>query len=221
MKITLPRETLSSPHSPQTEAYSQVDKSTLSFPEDLPKPWDSNHVTLVRSATVARGMDELLGLQVPGLKGVTIREVLDALRTTGRCLSFPFGVSVRDQFVERSLNDVNVEVSCSAEAIWSACVQNWGAENCRNSSSSPVVHIGNSGVPGETEAMDAAPWNSTFFSPVTNLDYTISSLAYDSNVNSTGAVFDLTSFGVKDGMLATEPFESLPHGTCGISGAHP
>ena len=81
VKIALPRESLYSLQSPQNDAcsdYSQVNKSTLSFPEgfqDLPKPWDPDCVTVVRSATVTRGIDRLLGLQVPGLNGVTIRGV--------------------------------------------------------------------------------------------------------------------------------------------------
>lgn len=84
--------------------YTQVtDKSTLSFPtgfQQLPKPWDSDNIKVIRSAAVTNGINKLLESQVPGLNGVTARQVMDTLRTTAPyCLSFPFGGSVRDQFL--------------------------------------------------------------------------------------------------------------------------
>ena len=55
------------------------------------------------------------------------------------------------------------------------------------------MHIGNQG-----DDIDAADWTKNFFGATTNLEFTANALAYDSNPGSTGAVFDLATYGVKD-----------------------
>ena len=91
-----------------------VDKSTLSFPqgfEEVDKPWDKTRVTVIRSAIVTKGINELLKREVAGLNGDTVADVMRKFRETApNCLSFPFGGSVRDQFLGKQANDVDMEL---------------------------------------------------------------------------------------------------------------
>ena len=57
---------------------------------------------------------------------------------------------------------------------------------------SPVVHFGDKTKSGTTDEIDAAPWDQTFFNTA-SLEYTANSLAYDSNPDSTEAIFDLAT----------------------------
>ena len=142
VKIFLHKEAIEQVHARQAmrsvcTEYTQVtDKSTLSSPtgfQQLPKPWDYD-VKVIRSAAVTNGINKLLESQVPGLNGVAARQVMDTLRTTAPyCLSFPFGGSVRDQFLGRQPGDIDMELSCETEQILSICIQEWGPANCKRS----------------------------------------------------------------------------------------
>ena len=174
--------------------YQVVDKSNLSFPQgygDVNKPWDASHVTVICSAYVTQGINELLKREVAGLNGDTIADVMRKFRETAqKCLSFPFGGSVRDQFLGKQASDVDMELSCSVEDILSICENKWTTSKCRGGR---IVHIGDQG-----DDVDAADWTKNFFGPTTNLEFTANALAYDSNPGSTGAVFDLATYGVHD-----------------------
>ena len=100
------------------------DTSRLSYPlgfQHLRKPWDENPATTVAtSQTVTAGIGELLPQRVPGLSGGTIKEVLDELQQRG-CLSFPFGGSVRDQFLGADSADLDMETNCVPGTILAIC----------------------------------------------------------------------------------------------------
>ena len=133
-------------------------------------------------------------LIVPGLNGTTIKDVLDKFRQQG-CLCFPFGGSVRDQFLERAPNDLDMDVSCTIEQIRNICTNNWGNGSCQYSTR--VVHIGNKMAnDGTTDEIDSAPWNKNFFGKHDDLEYTTNALAFDPNGNN--VVIDLPGNGVQD-----------------------
>lgn len=200
VKITLPPGSLSHLQKRKTGAcsdYTRVSKSTLSFPpgfQSLPKPWRNAIVTVVRSPAVTNGMNTMFSLNVPGLNGKTIKDVLDKFRQQG-CLCFPFGGSVRDQFLEQTPNDLDMDVSCTVKRIRDICTNNWGNRNCKYSAR--VVHIGNKMAnDGTTDEIDSAPWNKNFFGRHDDLEYTTNTLAFDPNGNN--VVIDLPGNGVQD-----------------------
>ena len=76
----------------------------LKYPEGfdgLKKPWETNErAVMYSSPEVTKGMEDMFKLKVPGLEGVTIKEVLDHLESKN-CLSFPYGGCIRDQFLQK------------------------------------------------------------------------------------------------------------------------
>ena len=174
-----------------------------------------NHVPSVNARVKAfnstraeSGVYMLLGLKVPGLNGATIKEVLDTLRDAG-CLSYLFGGSVRDQFIDGTPNDADVEMSCSTSTLLQLCELNWGEGNCLKFSNSMIVHIGNeAATDGNTDIIDTAPWDDTFYGPPSNLEYTVNSLAYDVN-QIPGLVIDFSGMGVED-VCAQPPLIRIP-----------
>lgn len=208
MKIRLPMVASGSLHVRQEGACSDYvevkNTANLSFPDGfqtLSKPWERPGSKVINSMKVTEGFERLLQLEVPGLGGTTVRGVMDALRSTsphGHCLSFPFGGSVRDQFLGTTTKDIDMEVSCMKDTILSTCMEHWpGERNCREYGSG-VVHIGDPYQPGQTDDIDSKYWNDAFFGSATTLEYTANSLAYDANPGSTSAVFDITGHGVND-----------------------
>ena len=176
------------------------DTSSLSYPvgfQHLKKPWDENpRTTVATSETVTAGIKLLLPLRVPGLNGVTIKGVMDELQQRG-CLTFPYGGSVRDQFLEVTPADLDMETNCEPETILAVCKRAWGASNCFRFSDSMIVHIGDSAATdGDTDVMDASNWSKTFFGSRIHLEYTTNSMAYfgdDLNI-----IIDITGHGISD-----------------------
>ena len=176
------------------------DTSSLSYPvrfQHLKKPWDENPgTTVATSETVTAGIKLLLPLRVPGLNGVTIKGVMDELQQRG-CLTFPYGGSVRDQFLEATPADLDMETNCEPETILAVCKRAWGASNCFRFSDSMIVHIGDSAATdGDTDVMDASNWSKTFFGSRIHLEYTTNSMAYfgdDLNI-----IIDITGHGISD-----------------------
>lgn len=149
-----------------------------------------------KSSTASTDLRYLETIRVPGLSGgQTVGEVFDVLRKGG-CLPFFIGGSVRDQFLDRTPNDADVEVDCSIVRLVQICTKNWGVYNCYNFPGSHVVHIGNTTVDRGLEAMDVGSTNSTFYSPVYKLEYSVDSMAYDTNGND--VIIDLTGTGTRD-----------------------
>lgn len=199
IEIAFSKESSSRLHKRQTGAcsdYIVVEKSTLFFPngfESLSKPWERDTVTVINSSVVTEGMNTMFVLAVPGLNGMTIKNVLDKFREQG-CLCFPYGGSVRDQFLEKTPNNFDMEVSCTKEEIETICLNNWGSNNCKSSTS--VVRIGNNDIgDGNTDGIDCSTWHHTFFENI-YLEYTTNSLAFDPNDNN--VVIDLPGNGVQD-----------------------
>ena len=181
--------------------YAKVDDTkNLTYPsgfENLTKPWEVNSKTTVaRSPTVTTGIKKFFIFKVPGLVGVTIEGVLNTLEQHG-CLSFPYGGSVRDQFLNAIPNDLDMETNCDNETILRICKDAWGEENCDGSKTSGIVHIGNITIGGgETDVIDASVWSETFFGSGVALEYTTNSLAYFSG--GLDIVIDLTGYGIND-----------------------
>lgn len=190
------------------EDYSEVNTTSLSAPEgfeSLPKPWIDGtlDVKAYWSATVSSGIEHLLNLTVPGLDGSTVRDVFDYLKVQGPCLIFPFGGVVRDQFLGKPSNDVDAEISCSANRARALCTKRWGADSCQDVTDpdlrSGYTYIGSrtaSVSAGDTQGIDMAIWELTFFAKLTDFEYTANSLAYD--MYGSQVVLDLTSTGVAD-----------------------
>ena len=133
---------------------------------------------------------------VPGLRGAnTIADVFNVLRN-GSCLPFLLGGAVRDQFLQRTPNDADVEVDCSMARLMQICLKNWGKNNCYNHPGSRVAHIGNTTVDKNLEIMDVGNTNATFYIPIFKLEYTVDAMAYDTNGND--VVIDLTGTGIHD-----------------------
>ena len=196
VKITLQKSSFSNTQNRLTRdlacsRYAEVDKSTLSLPngfDSVPKPWENDTVEVVRSVQVTRGMNDLLNRPVLGLSGTTAKQVLDSYVAKG-CLCFPYGESVRDQFLGVPSNSLDLEVSCNATRIANICKAMWGDKNCKIGNF--AANIGNN---NEDEV--TTNWETVIFSSHINLEYTTNSLAYDSNGNN--VVIDLTGNGVRD-----------------------
>lgn len=174
--------------------------SELSYPngfQTLPKPWEEERSTVARSDAVTDGMKVQFNLKVPGLNGDTVQDVMDEL-LENNCLSFPFGGSVRDQFLDMDANDVDMETNCDLEEVRRICEDRWGESNCETGKI--AVHIGNTkAMDGETDTIDAANWDKTFFWSETRgicLEYTTNSMAYFAN--DLDIIIDLTGHGIED-----------------------
>ena len=176
----------------------EVDKSTLSYPEPFQneeKIWERDHVKAIRSAAVTAGINALYQVEVAGLGGKTVGDVLNTMREKG-CMSFVIGGSVRDQFLGRIPRDADVDFSCSAKEIFDACSEAYHECNCDYSPPKPVVGIGNELAPGvTTKEMDTASWD-FFFNPPSSLEFSPNSMVYDTNGND--AVYDLGGTGADD-----------------------
>ena len=182
--------------------YAKVDDTqNLNYPsgfENLPKPWEVNpKTTVARSATVTTSIKTFFTLKVPGLGATTIEDVLNKLEQHG-CLSFPYGGSVRDQFLNMTPNDLDMESNCNNETILRICKNAWGVKNCSGNKKNGIVHIGNMKTGGGDieEVIDATVWNETFFGSGVALEYTTNSLAYFSS--GLDIVIDLTGYGIND-----------------------
>lgn len=145
---------------------------------------------------IARENLALFGaMKVPGLGGETVNQVFDALRK-GNCYPYYIGGSVRDQFLNRTPNDADVEVDCSMPAFVKLCIEKWGESNCQHAAGRHVAHIGNTTVDKDLDVMDIGTTNSTFYVPLYKLEYTVNSMAYDTNGND--VIIDLTGNGTAD-----------------------
>ena len=182
--------------------YTLVDSpDELHFPErfsDLERPWVDNNMNLntmvARSTFADEGLQKLFQLKVPGLNGVTIQDVFDTL-IENDCLSFPYGGSVRDQFLATMPADLDMESNCDATLLNDICEQNW--ESACEISENGIVHIGEA-IDGDTDRIDAASWEGKFFGTGEKLEYTTNALTYFSNLS---IVIDLTGYGISDTCL--------------------
>ena len=183
--------------------YSMINNpETLVYSHDfqhLKRPWVDNSIaTTVTSAIATEGMNELFALAVPGLNGNKIMHVIEYFKMNG-CLSFPYGGSVRDQFLGKTPADLDMESNCDDDMLLSLCKQRWPEKSCTRKNGSNKVHIGDDSIPKsdrETDVIDAANWEATFFGDGTDLEYTTNAMAYFAD--ELNIVIDLTGQGVID-----------------------
>ena len=178
------------------------DSVTVSNPEslhfslefqDLKRPWvDIPRATAMASATATQGINHLFSLKVPGLNA-NIGFVIEYLQESG-CLSFPFGGCVRDQFLGAIPADLDMESNCDTNKLLNECLKMWPNTSCWGKG---IVHFGNPNImPRETDVIDAANWEETFFGDGTALEYTTNSIAYFSG--GLNILIDLTGQGIND-----------------------
>lgn len=167
-----------------------VDRNSLNLVGQLSML--NERVRFFRSSQAMLSIDALLSSHlVVGLNMVSASIVLEVLKREG-CPVYIFGGIVRDQFLGVASNDVDVEVDCSIATVVAVCRREWGEEVC-GQDNLPITHIGTSKDP---LALDLASTSMTFYGPLTNLEYTANSLAYD--LNGLNVVLDITGNGVED-----------------------
>ena len=136
--------------------------------------------------------DFLNKAEVPGIDVPKVADILQVLRDEG-CPVFIYGGVVRDQFLGRPPNDVDVEVDCTISMVANICKENWGANNCGKDTDT-ITHI--IGTPMDPKTVDLAPTTSTFYASLSQLEFTANSLTYDTN--GLDMIIDLTGNGVED-----------------------
>ena len=112
------------------------------------------------------------------------------------CYPFFFGGLVRDQFLGKIPGDVDMEVDCDIFRVYNVCVSLWGETNCQINTRTLRAHIGQL-ISGSDDLLDFASTTATFFAPLSALEYTVNSLAYDVNSDN-NIIVDLTGNGVSD-----------------------
>ncbi len=168
----------------------EVDRNSLNLAGQLSML--NERVLLFRSSQATQSIEALLASQlVVGLDMVSAAKVIEVLKREG-CPAYIFGGIVRDQFLGVPSNDVDLEVDCGIAMVVGVCRREWGGAVC-GQDNRPITHIGTSRHP---LALDLATTNTTFYGPLTNLEYTANSLAYD--LNGRDVVLDLTGNGVED-----------------------
>lgn len=149
--------------------------------------------TFATSKVVTSGMDDIFQRTVNGLNGNTVQNVIDALYEE-QCLSLPYGGSVRDQFLYMTPKDVDMETNCTLETVRDICEARWGPSKCKLYRH---LHIGDDTAnDGETERIDIANWENTFFGTGIHLEYTTNSIAYFAY--GLGMIIDITGDGISD-----------------------
>ena len=103
---------------------------------------------------------------------------------------------MRDQFLERVPGDVDVEVDCDIFRVYNVCVSSWGEKNCQINTRTLRAHIGQQ-ISSPDDLLDFASTDATFFTPLSALEYTVNSLAYDLNGDN-NIIVDLPGTGVPD-----------------------
>lgn len=94
-------------------------------------------------------------------------------------------------FLARMPADVDVEVVCDVNEVLQLCHETWGEQNCQVNND--IAHIGH--VDSPNDQLDLKSTDSTFFMPLSSLEYTVNSLAYDLN-NDNNIIIDLSGTGV-------------------------
>ena len=125
----------------------------------------------------------------------TVGDVFNTLLSEN-CYPFFFGGLVRDQFLGKVPGDVDVEVDCDIFRVYNVCVSSWGERNCKINTNSLRAHIGQE-VSSPDDLVDVASTDATFFAPLSALEYTVNSLAYDVNGDN-NIIVDLPGTGVPD-----------------------
>ena len=176
-----------------------IDLSGLTSPGG-PFAGVNERVKFYSSPIADAGFQIFQRLQVPGLNGSNLADVLQVLREEN-CNGFFIGGAVRDQFLGRTPRDADIDVNCTIGELVEICVRHWGQSNCRGSAGSPVAHIGNTTSPapdGNEEDIDLGTARVSLFRTPDNLEYTVNALVYDPNEVDTNLILDLPGTGVVD-----------------------
>lgn len=169
-----------------------VDRSSIKLYGHLDKL--GADVTFHKSNIASENLAVFSTLRVPGLGGLTIEDVFEVMRAS-ECLPYYIGGAVRDQFLNRVPADADVEVDCPIDYFVKVCIKNWGESNCRHGSH--LAHVGNNKiVDKDLRDMDIGSTDSTFYVPLSYLEYTVNALTYDLNGND--AIIDLAGTGEVD-----------------------
>ena len=165
-------------------------------PEILNHQNFSRRVRFYSSATAKEYIDTyVFTRKVSGLGEQTVRNVFDMLFSEN-CYPFFFGGLVRDQFLGKIPGDVDVEVDCDIHRVYNVCVSSWGKQNCQINTRTLRAHIGQQ-INSPDDLLDFASTDATFFAPLSALEYTVNSLAYDLNSDN-NIILDLPGTGVED-----------------------
>ena len=152
----------------------------------------NDRVKFFQSQYASNTLNDFLNkAEVPGIDMPKVADILQVLRDE-ECPVFIYGGVVRDQFLGRAPNDVDVEVDCTIATVVNICKENWGDNNCGKETDT-ITHIG---TPMDPKAIDLAPTTSTFYASLTQLEFTANSLAYDTN--GLDVIIDLSGNGVED-----------------------
>lgn len=195
INIRLPDDYIQQRNSRQTASTAcsdrvAVDRKSLVLPGMLNGL--NNRVLFFRSQYVTNSLTSFINsAAVPGIESSTVADILQVLREGG-CPVFIYGGVVRDQFLGRAPNDVDVEVDCTISTVVTLCRQTWGDNNCGKETDT-ITHIG---TPFDPKSVDLAPTTSTFYASLSQLEYTANSLAYDTN--GLDVIIDLSGNGVED-----------------------
>lgn len=175
-----------------------IDVQVISEP-NLPQDILSNLNERVRYYSSVQAKDyidtSIFTRSVTGLDGKTVRDVFNVLLSEG-CYPFFYGGLVRDQFLGRQPGDVDVEANCDIYTVYSVCITTWGEKNCKINNVTLRAHIGQE-ESSPDDLIDVASTDATFFAPLSELEYTVNSMAYDLN-DANNVIVDIPGNGVID-----------------------
>ena len=130
--------------------------------------------------------------RVSGLESQTVGDVFNMFLNKS-CYPFFFG----GQFLGKAPGDVDMEVDCDIFRVHNVCVSSWGEKNCRINTRTLRAHIGQQVSSSPDDLLNFASTDATIFAPLSALEYTVNSLAYDVN-GYNNIIVDLPGNGVFD-----------------------
>ena len=173
--------------------YQEVERRDLTLPGGLNDL--DNRVKFFRSAYAEMELNNIQDtMQVIDIDA-NVRTVFNKLREGG-CLPFFMGGSVRDQFLGKTINDVDIQVDCTIDQFLQICQTEWMLDKTCGRIPNIPRPLGYIGTMVMNRNIDLGPTALTFYSDISFLDYTANDLAYDTNGNT--VIIDLTGKGVGD-----------------------
>ena len=172
----------------------EVRREDLTLPGGLNRL--SDRVKFFNSSIATANLNEIQDMmQVFGISD-NVRTVFNKLREGG-CLPFFMGGSVRDQFLNRMINDIDIQIDCTFDTFLEICDREWERNRtCGRFEQIKNRELGYVGTPVMNKNIDLGSTSLTFYENISHLAYTTNSLAYDTNGND--VIIDLTGKGVND-----------------------
>ena len=171
----------------------EVGRGDFTMPEVLNQLND--RVKFFRSAYAKMKLDDIQDMMLVIDIGTNVRTVFNKLREGG-CLPFFMGGSVRDQFLGKLINDVDIQVDCTIDRFLQICQREWMLDKTCGRIPNISRPLGYIGTMVMNKNIDLGPTNITFLTDISYLDYTANDLAYDTNGND--VIIDLTGKGAND-----------------------